>query len=29
MAREIGVAKKRRMKIRWFTQDLKEVGEYD
>lgn len=29
MAREISVAKKRRMKIRWFTQDLKEVGEYD
>ena len=29
MAREIGIAKKRRMKIRWFTQDLKEVGEYD
>lgn len=29
MAREICVAKKRRMKIRWFTQDLKEVGEYD
>ena len=29
MARETGVAKKRRMKIRWFTQDLKEVGEYD
>lgn len=29
MAFEIGVAKKRRMKIRWFTQDLKEIGEYD
>ena len=29
MAHEIGVAKKRRMKIRWFTQDMKEVGEYD
>lgn len=29
MAREIVVAKKRRMKIRWFTQDLKDVGEYD
>jgi len=29
MAREIGVAKKRRMKIRWFPQDLNEAGEYD
>lgn len=29
MAHEIGVAKKRRMKIRWFTQDMKEVREYD
>jgi hypothetical protein len=29
MAFEIGVAKKRRMKIRCFTQDLKEIGEYD
>ena len=28
MAREISVAKKRRMKLRWFTQDLKEVREY-
>ncbi|MGP6451532.1 DUF4406 domain-containing protein [Streptococcus dysgalactiae subsp. equisimilis] len=28
MAREINVAKKRKMKIRWFTWDLKEVGEY-
>lgn len=29
MAREISVAKKRRMKIRWFTWDMKEVQEYD
>lgn len=29
MAREINVAKKRRMKIRWFTWDMKEVKEYD
>lgn len=29
MAREIGVAKKRRMKIRWFTCEMKEVKEYD
>lgn len=29
MAREINVAKKRRMKIRWFTWDIKEVKEYD
>lgn len=29
MVREISVAKKRRMKIRWFTQDFKEVREYD
>lgn len=28
MAREIALAKKRRMKLRWFTQDLKEVREY-
>ena len=28
MAREIALAKKRRMKLRWFTQDLKEVCEY-
>lgn len=28
MAHEIAVAKKRRMKLRWFTQDLKEVSEY-
>lgn len=28
MAREIALAKKRRMKLRWFTQDLKEVSEY-
>ena len=28
MAREIGVTKKREMKIRWFTQDLKEFSEY-
>ena len=26
--REIGIAEKRRMKIRWFTWDLKEAGEY-
>lgn len=29
MAREINVAKKRRMKIRWFTWEMKEVKEYD
>ena len=29
MAREINVAKKRRMKIRWFTWEMKEVQEYD
>lgn len=29
IAREISVAKKRIMKIRLFTQDLNEVGEYD
>ncbi|RGC79761.1 DUF4406 domain-containing protein [Hungatella hathewayi] len=29
MFREINVAKKRRMKIRWFTWDMKEVQEYD
>ncbi|MFC4284381.1 DUF4406 domain-containing protein [Catenibacterium sp. GCM10023432] len=29
MAREISVAKKRRMKIRWFTWEMKEVQEYD
>jgi len=29
MAREISVAKKRKMKIRWFTWDMREVGEYD
>lgn len=28
MAREIGVAKKRRMKIRWFDHAMKEVNEY-
>lgn len=28
MAREIGVAKKRRMKIRWFNWEMKEVEEY-
>lgn len=28
MAREITVARKRRMKIRWFTQELKEVEDY-
>lgn len=28
MAREIGVAKKRRMKIRWFDHTMKEVNEY-
>lgn len=28
MAHEISVARKRRMVIRWFTQDMKEVGEY-
>lgn len=28
MAREIALAKKRKMKLRWFTQDLKEVREY-
>lgn len=28
MAREIGVAKKRRMKIRWFDHLMKEVNEY-
>ena len=28
MAREIGVAKKRRMKIRWFDDAMKEVNEY-
>lgn len=28
MAREIALAKKRRMKLRWFTQDLEEVREY-
>lgn len=29
MAREIALAKKRRMKIRWFTWNMEEVGEYD
>ena len=29
MAHEINVAKKRRMKIRWFTWEMKEVQEYD
>ena len=29
MARDIGIAKKRRMKIRWFTGDMKEVSQYD
>lgn len=29
MAHEISVARKRRMVIRWFTQDMKEVEEYD
>lgn len=28
MACEIGVAKKRRMKIRWFDHEMKEVNEY-
>lgn len=28
IAREIGVAKKRRMKIRWFDHAMKEVNEY-
>lgn len=28
MNREIGVAKKRRMKIRWFDHAMKEVNEY-
>lgn len=28
MAREISVAKKRRMKIRWFDHAMKEVNEY-
>jgi hypothetical protein len=28
MAREIGVAKKRRMKTRWFNWEMKEVEEY-
>lgn len=28
MDREIALAKKRKMKLRWFTQDLKEVREY-
>lgn len=28
MAREIGVAKKRKMKIRWFNWEMKEVEEY-
>ena len=28
MAREIGVAKKRKMKIRWFDHAMKEVKEY-
>ncbi|HEY9059198.1 MAG TPA: DUF4406 domain-containing protein [Pseudobacteroides sp.] len=28
MAREIGVAKKRRMKIKWFNWEMKEVEEY-
>ena len=28
MAREIGVAKKRKMKIRWFDHAMKEVNEY-
>ena len=28
MAREINVAKKRRMKIRWFDHAMKEVNEY-
>lgn len=28
MAHEITVAKKRGMKIRWFTQELREVEEY-
>jgi hypothetical protein len=29
MAREIALAKKRRMKIRWFTWNMEEVAEYD
>ena len=29
MANEIAVAKRRKMKIRWFTEDLKEVEAYD
>ena len=28
MAREISIARKRHMVIRWFTQDMKEVEEY-
>jgi hypothetical protein len=28
MAREIGIAKKRRMKIKWFNWEMKEVEEY-
>lgn len=29
MAHEIGIAKKRRMKIRWFNWEMKEVEAYD
>ena len=28
MAREIGIAKKRQMKIKWFNWQRKEIGEY-